>query len=322
MPSQALNVITKSARFWYSASYAAVSSVTVSKSPVPPSCLDHRLERRAPRSGSRIRHTSCRRAPSGAWIDDDCEHGDLLRRVLEDRHRALDRRAGRDRERERVLEADPALGLVGGEDRLGRRAAVGQHLELDAGVRVPALRLARRRTRGGSCSASSRARGGPWSRARPGSTGRPTTAPRRTGPPTRARCGRGRSRRRRDGRRARAAARGDDEARRRRRGRGCGSVCTARRPHVARDPAREQRSPPREPGTASTNRAGLLPTPVRTGSGSAGLWSDTTLSAHTALPGGGYSVVEASLHRGPDRRDVDLDPCGRGGRRARRRGGR
>ena len=37
MPSQALNVITKSARCWYSASYAAVSSVTVSKSPVPPS---------------------------------------------------------------------------------------------------------------------------------------------------------------------------------------------------------------------------------------------------------------------------------------------
>ena len=49
--------------------------------------------------------------------------------------------AGRDGEGHRVLEADAALGLVCGDDRLGRGAAVGEDLELDAGVRVPALRL-------------------------------------------------------------------------------------------------------------------------------------------------------------------------------------
>ena len=46
-----------------------------------------------------------------------------------------------DRERQRVLEADPALGLAGRDERLGRRARVRQDLEVDAGVVVPALRL-------------------------------------------------------------------------------------------------------------------------------------------------------------------------------------
>ncbi len=39
IPSHAANVITKSARLAYSASYAAVSRVTVLKLPVPPSAL-------------------------------------------------------------------------------------------------------------------------------------------------------------------------------------------------------------------------------------------------------------------------------------------
>ena len=47
----------------------------------------------------------------------------------------------RHRERERVLEADPAFGLAGGHQRLGRRRAVGQDLEVDPGVAVPAVRL-------------------------------------------------------------------------------------------------------------------------------------------------------------------------------------
>ena len=43
MPSQAANVITKSARLAYRASYAAVSRVTVLNVPVPPSALMTRL---------------------------------------------------------------------------------------------------------------------------------------------------------------------------------------------------------------------------------------------------------------------------------------
>ena len=69
------------------------------------------------------------------------EHGDLLGRVLEDGHRGDDRRPGGGRERQRVLEADPALGLPGGDDRLGRRAAVRQHVQLHARLLVPALGL-------------------------------------------------------------------------------------------------------------------------------------------------------------------------------------
>ena len=45
-----------------------------------------------------------------------------------------DRRPGRGGEGQGVLEADPALGLARGDERLGRRAGVGQDLEVDAGV--------------------------------------------------------------------------------------------------------------------------------------------------------------------------------------------
>ena len=56
------------------------------------------------------------------------EDRDLLGRVLEDRHDRDDRRAGGRGERQRVLEADAALGLAGGDQRLGRRAGVRQDL--------------------------------------------------------------------------------------------------------------------------------------------------------------------------------------------------
>ena len=56
-------------------------------------------------------------------MSDDAEDRDLLRRVLEDRHHRDDRRTGRRSERQRVLEADPALGLAGRDQRLGRRGA-------------------------------------------------------------------------------------------------------------------------------------------------------------------------------------------------------
>ena len=149
--------------------------------------------------------------------------------------------------------------------------AVRQDLEVDAGVVVPALRLARRRTRCGSCSASSRARAGRCPSGR-----RPT----------------------RDGAARRATARSGDAERRRRRPAARGLRRAS--PHAAahevatsttREAARAavhgvsavdwtSRSPsnrtrkrrPRVPGTASTSRSGLLPSPVRAGSGSAGLW--------------------------------------------------
>ena len=69
------------------------------------------------------------------------EDRDLLRRVLEDGHHRHDRGAAGRREGQRVLEADPAFGLAGGHQRLGRGRAVRQDLEVDARVGVPAVRL-------------------------------------------------------------------------------------------------------------------------------------------------------------------------------------
>ena len=238
----------------------------MSNSPVPPSSLDDRLERR---HLVRVAEAGVRLAVElpGPGDRRRLEDRDLLRRVLEDRHRAPDRGAGRDRERERVLEADPALGLVGGEDRLGRRAAVGQDLEVDAGVGVPALGV--RDVEPGVVRV-----GRPVEREADRSWARRPTARRQPRAPDGAAVRGGRGRRR--GRR-RAAARGGDEQRRWRRGRGCGVGCCTSASGLlgwAREPGPgRQRSPPPEPGTAST-RAGLLPTPVRTGSGSAGLWSE------------------------------------------------
>ena len=124
-----------------------------------------------------------------------------------------DRGAAGGGERQRVLEADPALGLAGGHQRLGGRRAVRQDLEVDAGVVVPALRLRRRRSRCGSCSASSRARGGPC-RAAP----RTPTATRRHGRRAEAR----RRGRRRRGAESTATPTSPDAARGRRRAHGAG----------------------------------------------------------------------------------------------------
>ena len=69
------------------------------------------------------------------------EDGDLLGGVLEDGHDGDERRPRGGRERHRVLEADPALGLAGGDERLRRRARIRQHLEVHAGIAIPVLRL-------------------------------------------------------------------------------------------------------------------------------------------------------------------------------------
>ena len=47
--------------------------------------------------------------------------------------------AGGRGERERVLEADAALCLAGGDQGLRGRAGIGQDLEVDAGLVVPAI---------------------------------------------------------------------------------------------------------------------------------------------------------------------------------------
>ena len=60
------------------------------------------------------------------------------RLVLHDRHDRLDRRSGGHRECQGILEADPAVGLSRGKHRFGSRAAVGQYLEVDAGIAIPA----------------------------------------------------------------------------------------------------------------------------------------------------------------------------------------
>ena len=67
------------------------------------------------------------------------EDADGRRRLLEDRRHADDVGALGDGERHRVLEADAALRLMGGEERLRRGRGIRQHLQVDAGVAVPAL---------------------------------------------------------------------------------------------------------------------------------------------------------------------------------------
>ena len=189
---------------------------------------------------------------------------DLLRRVLEDRHDRHDRRAAGDRERQRVLEADPAFGLAGGQQRLGRRRAVGQDLEVDAGVGVPAVRLGD--VEPGVVRVRRPVEGEADRRGPAGVDGR---------------------RRRRRGSRTRATAAGagaarssgevgvppDADRRRRRRARRRGergSGATDR--WWSRRLRRETRNAVSGHGDGVNESTGLLPSPVLAGSGSAGLW--------------------------------------------------
>ena len=168
-----------------------------------------------------------------------------------------DRRAGRGGERQRVLEADPALGLAGRDERLGRVVRVGQDLEVDRRVARTSPSRGRRRTRCGWCSASSRARtgpcpGGPASRARPtpatdGATGEADAVDGGAGDGLGVAASRSRRRRARR-RRAREDAFMDSTS---------GSITERRRP--------------RKPGRRIESM-GLLPSLVRARSGSAGLW--------------------------------------------------
>ena len=112
----------------------------------------------------------------------------------------------------------------------------------------------------------------------------------------------GRSRRR-GGRRRRATAAAQpatsDEDEERREG---GAGAAAAGGHGRAVPLRDEDRRPRVPGTAS-NRAGLLPTPVRTGSGSAGLWPLATLSAPLRSPEADMRVV-AGVYTAPRARSV------------------
>ena len=207
------------------------------------------------------------------------EDRDLLGGVLEDGHDRDDRRPGRGREGEGVLEADPALGLAGGDQCLGGRAGVGQDLEVDAGLVVPAIRL-------GDVDA--------------GVVGVRRPVEGETDLPERSGLARRRGRSRRLERRSTASPsmsvkgwpRRDRTRRPRRRWRvlrqGCASCVRA-----PRSTRRCTKRRLRKNGDGVNKSKGLLPSPVLAGSGSAGLWP-WPHSQRTRAPRRRYSVRRES----------------------------
>ena len=209
-----------------------------------------------------------------------------------------------------------------GEDRLGRRRC------RTAAPRAPRRHPrtspspARRRTRVVRVRASSRGRGGPGRRAGGRDRRRPTdAAPRPTGRSSGRGAGDG-GRPRSTGRAAGRRPEPHAATTRRERGEEGGARATRRDWRWSRwlgSPERQDRRP-RMPGTAS-NRAGLLPTPVRTGSGSAGLWRAPHSQRVTRSPEADMRLSSASLHRpaarppGPssaaplDRRPASTSSC-------------